>query len=683
MFFIQGDPYVRFNLPGHPIFAPMCGLPLPALLFVLGVLAVLVARSPVARRLLPASRVFLLTALPVMLLPSALATGEITPSNLRAVGLLPFVYVFPALALFELGSWISDRLSHPWRWIGVAILCLLPLISLSASAQRYFHDWAPSAALYYAADGDLSDVADYLNRRDLSNATPYVASIHYRHPTLAFLADDYGAIRWLRGGQTLVIPAEGSGLILIPRSASDGVAWIESILPAESQVYSALGPDGAPAFWVYRVNQEMNLTPSQPLSANLAHAARVLGYDVAGATQSGQELALTAWWEVLNRPNLGDYGPVARLVDPWGFVWGEAHPFHYPAEQWTAGERVLDRLTISTHAGAPPGDYVVRFGFYSSGGDTHLPALDDAGRYAGTYVTFPVRLERPSEPPPPEAVDAHIGERLDVRVGGLTLLGTTLNTPTDVACAILRPGERLYLSLFWQANENTLPDQDVVLSLEGNAADLTLYRGAPVHGAYPTSEWRAGEVVFDHYNPRLPRDTPPGQYTLRLQVGGVTRDINCVAVQAMARSFETPAMAHPLTSTVDNRTTLGDRVQLLGYDLSTSDVTPGERLTLTLYWQALTEMDENYTVFVHLRGPDGAMAGQHDSQPVGGTYPTSLWMAGEVVADTHEVDVRPDSPPGQYRWEVGLYIAETGARLPVTDTEEDAIKLQIPPSDTR
>ena len=39
-----------------------------------------------------------------MLLPSALAPDGIPPSNLRTVGLLPFIYVFPALALSSLKS---------------------------------------------------------------------------------------------------------------------------------------------------------------------------------------------------------------------------------------------------------------------------------------------------------------------------------------------------------------------------------------------------------------------------------------------------------------------------------------------------------------------------------------------------------------------------------------------------
>jgi hypothetical protein len=34
-----------------------------------------------------------------MILPTALATSEIVPSNLRAIGLIPFIFYLPALGL--------------------------------------------------------------------------------------------------------------------------------------------------------------------------------------------------------------------------------------------------------------------------------------------------------------------------------------------------------------------------------------------------------------------------------------------------------------------------------------------------------------------------------------------------------------------------------------------------------
>jgi len=711
IFFLRGDPYIRFNLPHRPLFGP-----LTAVLFLLGIVMLVKSQipnpksqassvqHPASSHLHLASIVFLLTCLPIMLLPSALAVGDVTPSNLRAAGLLPFIYLFPALGLAALGSQISRHSSF-------VILLLVLLTPITAVA--YFRDWASSAALYYAADGDLADVAAVLNRVDLTTTTPYVASIHYRHPTLAFLAEDYGKIRWLTGGQTVVFPAEGEALLIFPRSASEDLAWVQSVLPDDSPVASAapLGPDGAPAFHAYRVGPAPNgstelakaLTPTHSLTANLAQIALLLGYDVIGEPRSGESAEVAVWFRVLNVPDQGDYGPVARLTDPWGFAWGETQPFHYPSEQWRPGEWVVDHLSIPVAAGAPPGDYAVRFGLYSSGADSLLTVLDETGRYAGATVELPVHLARAATPalpipspvegskvegpPDPDALD--IRTRLDARTGGLTLLGVNLDTKSA------RPGERLYVTLFWQVDEPTLPDTDVHLTL----GDTTLYAGAPVHGTYPTSEWTAGEVVVDRYDPRLPRDMPPGEYLLRLRLGtGSVRDrpervgdqpepehwqsqpldLGTVTVQAAERAFDVPPISHPLTAT------LGGQVQLLGYDLLTpipgptaAVVAPGDTITLTLYWRALTEMEEEYTVFTHLLAPDGSMTGQRDNQPAGGTYPTSLWLSGEIVTDVYEIPVRADGAPGKHRLEVGMYVAETGARLALDSTPYDAISLQM------
>jgi hypothetical protein len=52
---------------------------------------------------------------------------------------------------------------------------------------------------------------------------------------------------------------------------------------------------------------------------------------------------------------------------------------------------------------------------------------------------------------------------------------------------------------------------------------------------------------------------------------------------------------------------------------------------------------------------------------VNGSYPTTLWVPGEVVADPYAIPIDADAPPGEHAIEIGLYVAETGLRLPVLD----------------
>jgi hypothetical protein len=361
---------------------------------------------------------------------------------------------------------------------------------------------------------------------------------------------------------------------------------------------------------------------------------------------------------VLSSPTQGDYATLVRFADAWGFLWSEnRHAFHYPSEQWTPGEVIVDHLSIPIAPDAPPGAYLARFSFYSTSAEQMLPVLD-GDRYAGTYVQLPMQLARATEPPHPD--DLGIRTRLDASTDGITLLGANLDTTGA------RPGEQVHLTLFWQADSAPLRDHDVTLIL----GDAILYTGAPVHGSYPTSEWVAGEVIADRYDARVPRETEPGDYALRLQIGDTRINLGAVTVTSVDRSFDLPTISHPLHAA------LGDQIELLGYDLSAEAAAPGDTLGLTLYWRALTEMDESYTVFVHLVAPDGLMAGQRDSLPMDGTYPTNLWTAGEIVTDDYEIPISASAAAGEHRLAVGMYIAATGERLSATDSPDDSTLLQ-------
>jgi len=116
---------------------------------------------------------------------------------------------------------------------------------------------------------------------------------------------------------------------------------------------------------------------------------------------------------------------------------------------------------------------------------------------------------------------------------------------------------------------------------------------------------------------------------------------------------------------------------LLGYDLDTTFARAGDSLHLTLYWQALTPMDESYTVFTHLLDKDDRIWGQRDNPPKNGTLPTCCWVKGEIIVDEYHVPIQPNAPPDRYVIEVGMYQAETGQRLPIIDQEGQIIDDRV------
>ncbi len=113
--------------------------------------------------------------------------------------------------------------------------------------------------------------------------------------------------------------------------------------------------------------------------------------------------------------------------------------------------------------------------------------------------------------------------------------------------------------------------------------------------------------------------------------------------------------------------TFGEVIHLRGYKLDTTSATPGETLSLTLYWQADGPTERSYTLFVHLLGPDGLPHGQVDRVPGGGAAPTQSWAAGQTLVEEIALPVAPDAPPGTYHIAVGFYDVAYGDRLPVTD----------------
>jgi hypothetical protein len=116
-----------------------------------------------------------------------------------------------------------------------------------------------------------------------------------------------------------------------------------------------------------------------------------------------------------------------------------------------------------------------------------------------------------------------------------------------------------------------------------------------------------------------------------------------------------------------------DEIRLAGYSLEDAVVAPGESLDLTLYWQALEAMDEDYTVFVHVLDRDGRLVAQQDNQPRGGRYSTSIWDEGEIVEDDYRIPLDPDLPAGNYIIEVGMYRQPEATRL---RAYSDGIRLE-------
>ncbi len=125
--------------------------------------------------------------------------------------------------------------------------------------------------------------------------------------------------------------------------------------------------------------------------------------------------------------------------------------------------------------------------------------------------------------------------------------------------------------------------------------------------------------------------------------------------------------------------TYQDEMRLLGAHLGAEVVRPGERVPVTLYWQALKPMTTNYSVFVHLIGRDYESVGQFNTYPGLGLRPTTTLAPGQIVADTYPVQVNGGAEaPTRLLVNVGLFDFDTPGRpgLPAID----ASGQEVPPT---
>jgi 4-amino-4-deoxy-L-arabinose transferase-like glycosyltransferase len=133
-----------------------------------------------------------------------------------------------------------------------------------------------------------------------------------------------------------------------------------------------------------------------------------------------------------------------------------------------------------------------------------------------------------------------------------------------------------------------------------------------------------------------------------------------LAIYAVPQAGPAAEMAHPLSASLD------DKVMLLGYSLLSKEAYAGDILQLTLFWQALTALDERYVVFIHVLDADGHIVGQRDTEPGGGAMLTTAWQPGQTIADNYGVLILHGTPPGEYRVKVGMYALDSGTRLPIS-----------------
>jgi hypothetical protein len=269
--------------------------------------------------------------------------------------------------------------------------------------------------------------------------------------------------------------------------------------------------------------------------------------------------------------------------------------------------------------------------------------------------------------PPPATQEAEISHPVGLWAGdAIHLLGWDLDRTT------LRAGETAHLTLYMSTSRE-LTDFYMPYLWLGDR----LYRWT-TDSRLNTPWWKPEEIIVEWYEVTIPFGTPPGDYPLRLGISNVSQgqDLSFSNGETTTR-LALPLHIDPATIVPPESVlkaalaNLNSRVILTSGRASARGQTveapwaeplrvhPGDSIQVWLDWRALTSVDQPYTVFVHFVDGAGKLWTQQDYTPMGGAFPTFLWIPrwieGQRASDPYKLTIPPNTPPGDYWIEIGMY----------------------------
>lgn len=255
-------------------------------------------------------------------------------------------------------------------------------------------------------------------------------------------------------------------------------------------------------------------------------------------------------------------------------------------------------------------------------------------------------------------------------------LGLTLSDPDgplvrllgyEMAADVVRPGESLELTLYWQALRPAGQDYTIFVHLLDEEEIVVAQRDTyPGLGNYPSSHWQPGHVFAETYRLDLP-STAYAPAVLAPQVGIYSRDWgfrldtgtldNAVKLRSISLA--------PLPGDLPNpqRVNFDDQVTLVGYQMKPRVVRPGQSLLVQLYWQVSRRPDQNYGIFLHLLGAEDRKWASNDGRPADSML---QWSWHVPIEESRWLSIPEEMPPGTYQVEIGLWSLENdNRRLPI------------------
>ena len=411
LFTIEGDQTWRYNIPGMPF------LPFPlswlfyAGLLVAGWLAVDGLRNRVSSEKLgfyDAARPGAFLALvwlalgfaPVLVTGPGLATTQ-------AIGILPVLYLFPALALWggyravmglmadrrqttagKRGSIGAGEYATRYPPLATFLAVLLFAWLAAATTRDYFGRWANSPEVRVQYETAMVTALRYLDEGGRgAAAVSTITPGQYHTPAVALLTLHNPDVRprWFDGRQSLLLPGEPDSTIILPgftplppalQPYLEPAALVDELpmrpddLDRPIRVYSIDGPAAIAAALA-----RMPTADRRRPAAKFGDRLEFLGYGLsASEVAAGGTVSLVTAWRLLGP--LPGAALFAHVVGPDGAPIAQADALGAPGESWVRGDVLLQLHEIPIPPGALPGDYPLVVGAYTQPDGTRLQLAD-------------------------------------------------------------------------------------------------------------------------------------------------------------------------------------------------------------------------------------------------------------------------------------------------------------------
>jgi hypothetical protein len=239
------------------------------------------------------------------------------------------------------------------------------------------------------------------------------------------------------------------------------------------------------------------------------------------------------------------------------------------------------------------------------------------------------------------------------------------------------------IELFWQMTEPSDTEYLFFLAyVDGDtrydAVDMPI--GAISFPFYTTTSWDTETIYSEILNLRLDDDVPQersGQIRLGVwywdkeglivNVPADNGEANILIQSVAVFNSQLPPKAPDLPA---SDFVFGDLIALRAYELSEKAVA-NETITISFYWEALQNIDSNYTALLHVQDENGAVVAQGDNLPIQGLF-TSNWTPNYPLPG--QLPLTMPEEAGTYEIYVGLY--NEAGRL-ATGTADNRVLLGI------